>query len=61
MALTNDEKMYLRSKVKQYIRNGTSKAEAIHDLMREGFNVSTIKKYWFIFENALKRNPKESE
>ena len=52
MALTNKEKSYLRSEVKDYIRRGISKREARYALIREGFKASTIDKYWFIFSSV---------
>ena len=51
MALTNEEKSYLRSEVKDYIRRGISKREARYALIREGFKASTIDRYWFIFQS----------
>ena len=51
MALTNEEKNYLTSKVKDYLQRGISKREARYALMREGFRASTIDRYWFIFKS----------
>ena len=54
MALTNEEKSYLRSEVKDYIRRGISKREARYALIQEGFKASTIDRYWFIFKSKKK-------
>ena len=51
MALTNEEKNYLASEVKDYIRRGISKREARYALIHEGFKASTIDRYWFIFKS----------
>lgn len=49
MALTNEEKSYMRSEIKAYIRDGVTKKEAKNDLVGEGFNSRTVDKYWKVF------------
>lgn len=51
MALTNEEKRYLRTEIKSYIYYSVAKQEAKQDLMKEGFKSSTIDRYWRIFSD----------
>ena len=51
MALTNEEKDYLISEVKDYLQRGVSKREARYALVREGFKASTIDRYWSILKS----------
>ena len=51
MAMTNEEKDYLISEVKDYLQREISKCEARYALMREGFKASTIDRYWSILKS----------
>ena len=55
MTLTNDEKGYLISQIKDYIQRRVSKREAKYALLQKGFREPAIDKYWSLLKSTGKK------
>ena len=54
MALTNNEKRFLRDKVKRLVRLGYIKKDAIECIVSQnGFKKSTVNAYWKTFSEGF--------